>query len=379
MVGSFRVGRVWLVLVGVVGVVVAGCGSSGSSGTSGASGSSSTASSSTSGSSASGSRGVDVGTGKPIALSVKDMKIAFIASGMQTPLGVAQKKGVEEVAKKYGVPVTTFDGRLDVARQFSLYQTVVGGGKYNVIITLPMGGQQDCDVLSKQAPAKGIVVSVMTIPICGKEFASALGDGLWAPGTLNTVGYNSNANGYASYAKTCAKVTGGGKLVLLNGVAGTPNNRAMTKAYQASGMDIVANYATDYTPETANKDISAALRSHPDVKVIATTFPALTLGAIQAIKSAHKKPGTDIKLCNYTGGGKQMLDLIKAGVLSADAYTNSEWVAKAATQQVFDAVAGKPVLRYSEPGPDGTPTKSTGQWPPAVTKDNVNQYQPTGE
>jgi ribose transport system substrate-binding protein len=307
------------------------------------------------------------------------MKIAFIASGLATPLGVAQKKGVEEVAKKYGVPVTTFDGRLDVARQFSLYQTIVGGGKYNVIITLPTGGQQDCDVLSKQAPAKGIVVSIMTIPICGKEFESALGDGLWAPGTLNTVGYNSNPEGYTNYAKTCAKVTGGGKLVLLNGVAGTPNNRAMTKAYQTSGMDIVANYATDYTPETANKDISAALRAHPDVKVIATTFPALTLGAIQAVKSAGKKPGTDIKLCDFTGGGKQMLDLVKAGVLSADSYTNNGWVAKAATQQVFDAVAGKPVLRYSEPGPNGVATKSTGQWPPAVTKDNVNQYEPTGE
>jgi ribose transport system substrate-binding protein len=373
MVALSRAGRV-LVLVGVLGVIVAGCGSSGSS-TSAGSGSTNASSTAA----ASASKGVDVGTGKPIPLSLKDMKIAFIASGMQTPLGVAQKKGVEEVAKKYGVPVTTFDGRLDVARQFALYQTIVGGGKYNVIVTLPMGGQQDCNVLTKQAPAKGIVVSVMTIPICGKEFESSLGNGLWAPGTLNTVGYNSNLNGYTAYAKTCAQATGGGKLVLLNGVAGTPNNRAMTKAYQASGMDIVANYATDYTPETANKDVSAALRAHPDVNVIATTFPALTLGAVQAIKSAGKKPGTDIKLCNYTGGGKQMLDLIKAGQLNADAYTNDEWVAKAATQQVFDAVQGKPVLRYSEPGPDGVATKSTGQWPPAVTKDNVNQFQPTGE
>lgn len=45
----------------------------------------------------------------------------------------------------------------------------------------------------------------------------------------------------------------------------------------------------------------------------------------------------DVKLCDATGGGQEMLDLVKSGQVTVDNYTNNGWTAKAATQSLIDA------------------------------------------
>jgi len=323
--------------------------------------------------------GVDVGIGKPIPLTLEDLRIAFVASAQSLPGAVEQKEGVERVAAKYGVPVTTFDSQFDVARQFALYQTVIDSGKYNSIITQPLSGNQECDILSKTAPSKEIVVSVILAPLCGREFAPAKGDGMWAPGTLSVVGNAANSEAQEALAKACAKETGGGETILLNGFPGSPNYQAMTKAYEDAGaFDIVANYATSYASDEALEKTTAALSAHPNLKVIASTYAELTEGALQALKSAGKEPGVDIKLCSQTGGTEKMIAAVESGELAVDNYSNSEWIAMAATQSVIDAAQGKPTPHVIVPGEDGTVVKSgTVVWPPVYTKEDASQYAPT--
>ena len=91
---------------------------------------------------------IDVGTGTPMKLPKTGLKIAFVSAGLSLPTGTQQKKGVEEVAKKYGATVTTFDSQFDPTRQFGLIQNVVSSGKYNVLVTLPIVGQQLCTILT---------------------------------------------------------------------------------------------------------------------------------------------------------------------------------------------------------------------------------------
>jgi len=323
---------------------------------------------------------VDVGLGKGIPLRLDELRIAYVAGGLQTSTAVQEKKGIEEVASRYGIPVDTFDGELDINRQYSLYQTVIDSGKYNVLLTLPISGDQDCQILSKTAPEKGIVVSLITVPICGHESEPATGDGMWTPGTLNIAGANVTAQALGALADACAKETGGGETMLLNNTAGAPSYTAFTKAFEDSGLDIVANYATNYAAAEAVEKTSAALLARPNLKVIATTFPPLTEGALQALKAAGKRPGTDVKLCSNSGGTERMLAAVKAGELTVDNYANNRWVAIAATQSIVDAVEGKSVPRVMVPGENGEIVKSgTEVWPPVYTKATADQYEPTGE
>ena len=359
-------------------VFLAACG--GSSSSSSASTSSGTATEAeTSGQEASGGAGVDVGAGAPIPLSPEEIKLAFVSSGLSAPEQVSQKKGIEKVAAEHGVSVTVFDAEFNAARQFSIYQNVIDGGQFNALITVPLEGKQACQILSKTAPEKGIVVSIATLPICGTEFEPATGTGEWAPGTLDTVGYGNNTEGYEDWAKKCVQETGGGEGILINGQAGTPNYKLMTQVYEDAGLEIAADYATSYQTSEAVEKVSAALLAHPDLKVIVSQAPPLTQGIPQAIKAAGKQPGTDVKICSGDGGSEAMMNLVKAGELSVDEYVNNEWVAMAATDSIIEAAEGKTVPRVIVPGEEGKIIESgTEIWPPSYTKATVGEFQPTG-
>jgi len=326
--------------------------------------------------------GVDVGTGTPIPVTrVEDLKVAFITAGLANPLGVKQEEGIKKAAEKYGISVTTFDPGFDPARQFALYQNVTSGGEFNAIITLPLNGAQSCDILSETAPSKGIIVSIVTLPICGREIpGSAIGDGLWAPGTLNTVGIPTGNEALEAVATECeAQAETGAPTIILNAPATVPSAKKLQDAFEATSLDVLENYETDYSAEDGNAKTAAALRTHPDLKVIATTNPQVAFGAIAAIKAAGKVPGTDVILCDLIGGSEQTLDLIKSGELAVDQYLNNVWLGMAAMQSIVDAVEGKPGPRVIAPGPDGAIEQSDGSWPAVITKDNVDEFAPNGE
>jgi ribose transport system substrate-binding protein len=372
---TFRTGRLLTVAsivvasIVVIAIAAAGCSSSGSGG--GAGGNTTTGA----------TVSIDVGTGTPVKLPKTGLKIAFVSAGLGLPTGTQQKKGVEEVAKKYGATVTTFDSQFDPTRQFGLIQNVVSSGKYNVLVTLPIVGQQQCTILTKTAPQKNILVTVMDLPLCGRDLASTTGDKLWSPGTLNTVGVTGNIDEYSAIAKACAEKSGGGTTVLLNAAQGVPSAVAMVKGFSTeSRLRVVENFNTDYSSQDGAAKTAAALKTHPDLKLVMTVNSAVAYGAVRALESAGKTPGKDVFVCDGLGGGAQMLSLVQQGKVAVDNYVNDYWLAKAATQSVFDAIAGKQHARVIVPGTNGSiVTAGTETWPPLYTSSTVNKYQPTGE
>jgi ribose transport system substrate-binding protein len=356
----------WLIAAATaVGVVVAGCGGSNSSG------------GSTNSSGGAQAVSVDVGTSTPVKLKSQKLNIAYVASSMASPAGQIAAKNIKDVAAAHGDSVTVFDARFDPGRQFALYQNIVAGKKYNVLITLPINGDQSCNILSKQAPAAGILVTATTIPICGRSLKPY--NQTWQPGTLASAGINSTVDANASLAEECAKQTGAKTVALINGAAGTPNFQAMTQGYQRAGFNIVVNAATDYTPEKASAVTAAALRAHPDIQAIATTSPLLTKGVFPALASAGKKAGRDVKVCQYYGGDAVSMAHVRSGELNVDSYQNNGWIAAAAMRNVVNAVTGGKVLHILQPGPGGQPEPITKAWPPSYTAATVSQYSPNGQ
>jgi ribose transport system substrate-binding protein len=153
----------------------------------------------------------------------------------------------------------------------------------------------------------------------------------------------------------------------------------MTQGYKRAGFDIVANAATDYTPEKASAVTAATLRAHPDVQAFATTSPLLTNGVLPALESAGKKAGRDVKVCQYYGGDKISQERVRSGQLSVDSYQNNGWIAAAAMRNVLDAVTGGKVLHILQPGEGGKPEPITPDWPHSYTAATVDQYPPNGQ
>ncbi|WP_345282058.1 ABC transporter substrate-binding protein [Streptomyces gulbargensis] len=75
---------------------------------------------------------------------------------------------------------------------------------------------------------------------------------------------------------------------------------------QKPDIKIVASQSGDFTRAGGKQVMEALLRSHPDIDVVYAHNDDMGLGAIEAIKAAGKKPGTDIKIIT--------VDAVKAGM-----------------------------------------------------------------
>ena len=72
-------------------------------------------------------------------------------------------KGAQDAAKKYGVTVDMFDSNWTPATQFNQAQNAISSGKYQAILAEMNDGNQACAILSKEAPAKGVMAMIACV------------------------------------------------------------------------------------------------------------------------------------------------------------------------------------------------------------------------
>jgi ribose transport system substrate-binding protein len=131
------------------------------------------------------SRSLDLG-GVTVRTQGDSLRIAMFLAGTSNSFLQNNISAAKTEAERVGAKVDVFDGKFDPSVQFNQMQTALGNKRYNAWIVQANDAQQVCDITTKQAPAAGILVSAITLPLCGRNSNS--GDELWAPGTLNFVG-----------------------------------------------------------------------------------------------------------------------------------------------------------------------------------------------
>jgi ribose transport system substrate-binding protein len=234
---------------------------------------------------------VDVGTTK---VNVRGpMKLAYFSLGTNNSYLQAAIKSVKEsVAKVPGASVRVFDANFDASTQFNQIQNALQSKKYNAAIVLPVDPQLICNILTEQAPAEGMVVSVMTGALCGRTVKE--GDGLWAPGTLDYVGGVHTYNYWKQYLDYVVEENPGPqKAVVLTGPkinAITVNLDKALEDVQAEhpGFKVVAKQDTDYSVPVAQQKMVPMIQAHPDATIFFSAYSNLTRGAMQALRGAGK-------------------------------------------------------------------------------------------
>lgn len=240
-----------------------------------------------------------------------DLKIAYFSAGtsnayLQAGIDAAKKK-----ANEMGADLDVFDGQFDAQEQFNQMQTALTSGKYNAFAVEPNDGNLVCKLLTKQAPSKGVLVSVFNLPICGR--ATNLGEATWEPGTVTYVG-GQTLDIYNEWVDTVMKENPeGGKIALISGPDLNANSICFFKAAKAFDNNpkfkIVAKQTTDYTTPKAFQAAQTILQSNPDLDIIMSNFSGMTRGVV---KAAGNK---DVKIYDF-GGDAWALANVKAGKLA---------------------------------------------------------------
>ncbi|MEV5842833.1 substrate-binding domain-containing protein [Streptomyces sp. NPDC048179] len=272
-------------------------------------------------------------------------KIGLSLSTLNNPFFVQIRSGAQAEAKKQGVDLTVTDAQNDASQQANQLQNFTSSG-LGAIIVNPV----DSDAASNSVKA----ADKADIPVV------AVDRGVNNARTATLVASDNIAGGELA-AKTVAEKLGGhGKIVILQGQAGTSAARERAQGFANGlkaypGIQVVAQQPADFDRTKGLDVMSNLLQAHPDVQGVIAANDEMALGAIKALGS---KAGTSVPVVGFDGT-PDGLAAVKKGTMYASVAQQPSQLGKIAVDNALKAIQGKSVESAVK-----VPVK-------VITKDNV--------
>ncbi|MEU6195236.1 substrate-binding domain-containing protein [Streptomyces sp. NPDC047061] len=272
-------------------------------------------------------------------------KIGLSLSTLNNPFFVQIRSGAQAEAKKLGVDLTVTDAQNDASQQANQLQNFTSSG-LGAIIVNPV----DSDAASNSVQA----ADKAGIPVV------AVDRGVNNATTATLVASDNVAGGELA-AKTIAEKLGGqGKIVILQGQAGTSAARERAQGFADGlkaypGIQVVAQQPADFDRTKGLDVMSNLLQAHPDVQGVIAANDEMALGAIKALGS---RAGSSVSVVGFDGT-PDGLTAVKNGTLYASVAQQPSQLGKIAVDNALKAVKDQKI-----PSAIKVPVK-------VVTKDNV--------
>ncbi|MCQ9135457.1 ABC transporter permease/substrate-binding protein [Streptomyces hilarionis] len=256
-------------------------------------------------------------------------RIGLALSTLNNPFFVQIQSGAKAEAKKLGVDLTVTDAQNDASQQANQLQNFTSSG-YDSIIVNPVDSDAAGNSVKAADKAKIPVIAV------DRGVNKATVDALVA---------SDNVAGGELAAKTVAEKLGGaGRIVILQGQAGTSAARERAagfakglKAYP--GIKVLAQQPADFDRTKGLDVMSNLLQAHPDVQGVIAANDEMALGAIKALGS---KAGTSVQVVGFDGT-PDGLKAVEQGTLYASVAQQPSQLGKIAVDNALKALRGKKV------------------------------------
>ncbi len=330
-------------------VMLTGCNSSSSS-TTGSSGKSDNAS-----------------AGSKVTDSNKPKRIAFFSSAASNNYLQTAITHAEKTAKDLGMKLDVFDGQFDPLVQLNQIQNAITSGKYDGFVVEANDGNLVCKILTEDAPKAGIAVAAIDIELCGVQDNAP-------KGVLSFV----SGQGLVVYKDIMQKIIKdnpeGGKIAVIGGPATGSNYINMMQAVKSeltsqSNWNLAGEFATDYTANKAYQVAQNVLQANPDLDVIFSNYSGMTVGVVEAVKSANRK---NVKIYDF-GGDQWSFKSVENGDIQQTVIMLPKEEVQRGLEALHDHFNGKEVKKFynltQEEILPGTPY---------VEKDNIKEFKAKG-
>ncbi|MFD4877610.1 substrate-binding domain-containing protein [Streptomyces sp. NPDC058420] len=272
-------------------------------------------------------------------------KLGLSLSTLNNPFFVQIRSGAQAEAKKLGLDLTVTDAQNDASQQANQLQNFTSSN-YGAIIVNPVDSDAASNSVKSADKAKIPVIAVDR----GVNKAA-----------VDTLVASDNIAGGELAAKTVAEKLGGtGKIVILQGQAGTSAARERAEGFAKGlkaypGITVLAQQPADFDRTKGLDVMSNLLQAHPDVQGVVAANDEMALGAIKALGS---KAGKSVSVVGFDGT-PDGLTAVKQGTLYASVAQQPSQLGKIAVDNALRAAQGKKVETTVK-----VPVK-------VVTKDNV--------
>ncbi|WP_327183188.1 ABC transporter permease/substrate-binding protein [Streptomyces sp. NBC_01334] len=272
-------------------------------------------------------------------------KVGLALSTLNNPFFVQIQSGAKAEAKKLGVDLTVTDAQNDASQQANQLQNFTSSGLDSIIVN-PVDSDAASNSVKAADKAKIPVIAV------DRGVNKATVDALVA---------SDNVAGGELAARTVAEKLGGtGKIVILQGQAGTSAARERAEGFAKGlkaypGIKVLAQQPADFDRTKGLDVMSNLLQAHPDVQGVIAANDEMALGAIKALGS---KAGKSVQVVGFDGT-PDGLTAVKNGTLYASVAQQPSQLGKIAVDNALKALQGKKVEKTVK-----VPVK-------VVTKENV--------
>jgi ribose/xylose/arabinose/galactoside ABC-type transport system permease subunit/ABC-type sugar transport system substrate-binding protein len=280
--------------------------------------------------------------------SAANQKVGLSLSTLNNPFFVQIKEGAQAEAKKLGADLTVTDAQNDASQQANQLQNFTSEGVDSIIVN-PV----DSDAAGPSVRS----ANKADIPVVGVD------RGVNKAETAALVASDNVAGGKLGAKALAEKLGGKGKIVILQGLAGTSASRERgagfaegLKAYP--GIEVVARQPADFDRTKGLDVMTNLLQAHPDVQGVFAENDEMALGAIKALGS---KAGKSVQVIGFDGT-PDGLKAVKEGTMYASVAQQPKELGRIAVENALKAAEGEKVLETVK-----VPVK-------VVTKENVDEF-----
>ncbi|MER5581837.1 substrate-binding domain-containing protein [Streptomyces asoensis] len=272
-------------------------------------------------------------------------KVGLALSTLNNPFFVQIQSGAKAEAKKLGVDLTVTDAQNDASQQANQLQNFTSSGLDSIIVN-PVDSDAASNSVKAADKAKIPVIAV------DRGVNKATVDALVA---------SDNVAGGELAARTVAEKLGGtGKIVILQGQAGTSAARERAEGFAKGlkaypGIQVLAQQPADFDRTKGLDVMSNLLQAHPDVQGVIAANDEMALGAIKALGA---KAGKSVQVVGFDGT-PDGLTAVENGTLYASVAQQPSQLGRIAVDNALKALQGKKVEQTVK-----VPVK-------VVTKENV--------
>ncbi len=323
----------------------------------------------------SGGHELDVGLNSPIKVPGDEpLKVAFFIATVANQYVKAMADEAQKIAAENGFELETFDAQFNAQTQMDQLENVLENGDFNAWYVTPIDSNMMCDIVTKDAAAKNIVVATSNISICGRDMLPFKEQ--WEPGIITYVGAAETVDYIGKWMDTVVADRDGkdSKALIIKGFAGLTITNAVEAGadrltQEDNNFEVVGQAYGDFTAADAQAKIETLLVAHPDANVIISSYSDMTLGAINALEDAGRL--NDVAVYDI-GAGKDSVPLIKDGSITASATFAPRTHVRQSLGAIIDAWRdGKMPPKVQDGLMLGNPDT-----PYLVKADNLASYQP---
>lgn len=228
-------------------------------------------------------------------------KIGLIISTLNNPFFVTLKEGAEAKAAELGAELIVLDSQNDPARELSNMEDLITQGVDAILIN-----PTDSDAVVNAIRA----ANDASIPVITLDRGASAGD------VITHIASDNIAGGNMAGAFIVEKLGGAGKVVELEGIAGTSAARdrgqGFNDAISGSGLEVVAKQVADFDRTKGLSVMENILQAQPEINAVFAHNDEMALGALKAIEVS----GRDIMVVGFDATDDAVAS-VKAGAMAA--------------------------------------------------------------